>query len=262
MKNYSSAIFFLSSLLFCSYSCKTDEDNLPAVVDIPAAFRVQMEEKFQPGDRPLEVALSSVEVLDCTNFTIDYELDQSSLAFLLAIKDFVLSEPCEPGLGVATNRISLGILKPGQYELVISLKDVIRNTGLLIVHPESYSILLETKDGLIVSPNPLCRVPDKAIWGGVFPKTDSLEQLAQDFLSDLRALSQPLSPAPGKYTPFVIEKDLSLTLTQPKAPGDGETFIYRFTGDRNDLADLVENYRTAGGEELVIILSDVEGYSY
>lgn len=262
MKNTSFALPILLSLVLGSFSCKTDQDNLPAVVDIPVAFRVEMKEKFQPGKRPLEVVLSSLEVLDCSNYAIDYDLEQSSRKILLAIKDYVLSEPCATGFGIATSRIDLGILNSGQFDLDISLKDVIQNSGHLIVHPESYSILLETKDGLIISPNPLSRIPDNTIWGGVFPKTDSLTQLAQNFMSDLQSLADPIHLTPGTYTSFVVNHNYSLDLTDPKEPGEGEVFVYEFTGDRNDLTDLVHDYRTIGGEGLVIILSDVEGYTY
>lgn len=263
MKNRNTHIWlFLFLIAGVVPSCKIDKDNLPAVVDIPVAFRVQFMERFQPGPLPLELRLSSLEVMECTNYAVDYELDQGARRIHLTIKDLVLPEPCDSGFGVATSTLNLGPLENGEYELIINLKDVIQNEGLLVIRPESYTSQMETKDGLFISPNPLFRVPDNSIWGGIFPKADSLYLLAESFMADLQALAQPIHMPAGTYTPFTVNPDFTVTLTEPKAPGQGSTFVYRYTGDRSELINLVEYYRAAGDEGLPILLFDSEGYVF
>ena len=256
--------FFLLLLIFLGgLTCKTDQDFLDPLVDIPIAFRIEMKEKLQPGPRPLELILSSLEVLECTNYTIDYELDQNKSSIRLALKDLILTGPCHPGYAAATNILDLGVLDPGNIDLSISLKDIIRNEGTLDVQPESYSLRLETKDGLMIIPGTLTRIPDNTIWGGVFPKADSLVQLAQSFYAELTQLAQPMHLSSGDYGYFTVNPNFSITITDPEEPGEGGiSFVYRFTGNNEDLIDLVKNYRSLGGHGLTIMLFDAEGNTY
>ncbi|MBK7335212.1 MAG: hypothetical protein IPJ00_03205 [Saprospirales bacterium] len=265
MKNHtgkSSFFPFLLLLLLGGLSCKKDQDNLPAVVDIPIAFHIEMKEKLQPGERPLEMELRTLDVLDCSNYGIDYNLNQGAHTIRLTLKDLILEDPCDDMEGVASTTLTFGSPEEGDYKLVVTLKNIIKNEGLLEVNPEHYAIRLETTDGLLISPISLSRIPDNLIWGGVFPQSDSLYLLAETFFSELSILTVPIHLNPGTYTGFRVESHNTITLTAPKVPWQGNTFAFRYEGSRSELINLVEFYRTVGGEGLPILLFDEEGFVY
>lgn len=242
-------------------SCNKDLD-LPVVVDIPAAFQISMNENLQPGQRPLKVELTSLEVLDCTNYSIDYHLDQGSKKIHLTINDWGLNEPCEPGSGVAKEELNLGFLPDGDYKLLISLKDVVQNDGVLLVRPEHYSIRMETANGILVDPGTLNRLPENTIWGGVFPRVDSVQTLGESFLGGLESIVGPETFSPGIYSSFEINADGKVILHGIDEKGAGSTFVFHFTGNRADLVDLVEYYRFHGDGDLMIYVFDEDGYIY
>ena len=248
-------------LLLGALSCDKDP-VFPAIVDIPLTFQIEMDELLQAGSRPFLFNLKSVEELDCTNYAIDHVLYQESNLIHLTLKDWDLIEPCEPGYGIATEVLNLGILQPGEFQIVITLQEVVRNEGMLIVSPEHYSIRMETSYGLLFKPNDLFRIPNETIWGGVYPQSDSLSALADDFLSELDAMVESETFTPGVYGPFEIQADQSIEMDDLPEGGDGHNFVYKYQGSRAELIDLVSNYRTLGGDDLHIYLFDVEGYEY
>ena len=242
-------------------SCNKDL-NLPVVVDIPVAFQIAMNEKLQPGPHPLELELSSLEVLDCTNYAIVYHLEQGSHEIHLTLTDWVLSEPCEPGSGVAKDVLNLGVLPNGDYKLLISLKDVVHNEGILLVRPVHFSIRMETAHGVLINPTTLHRLPENTIWGGVYPKVDSLTTLADSFLNDLTAMVSPDVFSPGIYGPFEISSNQEITLHDGIEKGEGTTFVFNYPGNRDDLINLVNYYRAVGADGLKIYLFDEDGFTY
>ncbi|MBK6619753.1 MAG: hypothetical protein IPG32_02300 [Saprospirales bacterium] len=211
MKNHTgkpSFFPFLLLLLLGGLSCKKDQDNLPAVVDIPIAFHIEMKEKLQPGERPLEMELRTLDVLDCSNYGIDYNLNQGAHTIRLTLKDLILEDPCDDMEGVASTTLNFGSPEEGDYKLVVTLL------------------------------------------------------LAETFFSELSILTVPIHLNPGTYTGFRVESNNTITLTAPKVPWQGNTFAFRYEGSRSELINLVEFYRTVGGEGLPILLFDEEGFVY
>jgi hypothetical protein len=249
-------------LLILFSSCEKIQDEDP-VVNVPVTFLIEMEEKLQPGYRPLLFNLKSVEILDCANYQIDYKLEQQKRSIHLTLKDFSLEEPCQPQPATAQGVANLGPLEPGEYKLKITLKDVVQNEGVLSVRPEYYILYMETLDGIFF-PEGLTRlrIPGHSIWGGVYPMADSLSALADEFMSELYQSAAPFQLIPGNYGPFSVSIGNAIQLVQPPAPGPGHTFVLRYGGSRNGLINLVEYYRNAGGPGLKIYLFDVEGFEY
>jgi hypothetical protein len=259
----SKRFFFLILLLTTGLSCSKD-DNPPAIVDIPVTFQLQMREKLGAGagSRPLEFHICSVEKLDCQNYQIDFDFSKKGRNISLALKDFILTEPCIPGGGLAKAVSNLGWLNKGNYPLVISLKDVIENEGQLVVSDQSYTIQLKTSDGILASPATLLRIPGNALWGEVFAASDSVAMLAEGFLEELEQISSELDLEAGNYGFFQIMENGALLLLEPEAREKAISFCFSFQGESDVLAGLVTEYRNAGGAGLIIRLFDALGNSY
>lgn len=243
-------------------SCGLPEEDIPAVVDIPVTFQIQLRETLQAGDRPLEIHLMSLENLDCQNYTIDYEYARSGNLLMLSLNDFILNGPCVPGEAVASASFSPGVLNLGYYPMIISLKDVVQNEGSLTVSPEFYSIKLQTSHGILASPHKLYRIPEKSIWGEIYAEPDSLVYLTENFLEELEQASAPLNLQEGYYGYFRIDGDGVLKLSEPTGQEEETTFVRRYQGDREFLIDLAAAYRAEGGAGLTLRLFDAEGYIY
>lgn len=259
IKRFSFLILILTVVLSCS-----KDDTPPVIVDIPVTFQLQMREKLGAGsgNRPLEFHIASVEKLDCQNYQIDFYFSRKGRNLFLALKDFILSEPCVPGEGLANAAASLGVLNKDSYPLVISLKDVIENEGQLLVSDQAYTIKLKTSDGILASPASLLRIPDNALWGEVHTPSDSAAAKAESFLEELEQISSELVLAPGYYGFFQIEEDGSLVLLEPEAGEDVISFYYSYQGGGDELLSLLSAYRNEGGGGLTIRLYDALGASY
>lgn len=270
IKRFPTGIFSLRNGLWLAalavvagLSCKKDA-NPPAIVDIPVTFQLQMREKlgFPEGRRPLEFHISSMEALDCQNYTIDYSVVQNGKKIHLTLNDFILPGPCSPGEGIAKASFTVGVLGNGNYPLTISLKDLIENEGLIEVTGNAFSIKLQTTDGIWVNPGTLYRIPENTIWGEMIPDTDTASALASAFLAELEPITETLNLKSGSYGYFTIEENGSVVLADTKK-GDGNIcFYYSYNGGRDELASLVDEYRQAAGGGLLIRVYDSEGGSY
>ena len=239
-----------------------DNDH-PPVVDIPVTFQIKMQEKLQAGPRPLQFQISSMEALDCENYTIAYDYDRKGQRLNLILTDFALADPCIAGEGFALTLLDLGILQPGSYPLTISLRNTIKNKGTLTVTEDSYSVKMETSYGIWTTTTPVYRIPDHIIWGGVFTDTDSLVYLVDDFAAALRDLSTLADlPYSRDFGHFRIDSNGEVVLKDVEAPGPGLTFALHFEGDERELADLAATYRALGGSNLLLLLFDAEGNQY
>jgi hypothetical protein len=263
--------FFLRPAFWCLLSlsilgaaaCQKNDDYLPAVVDIPIAFQVKMQEKLQPGPRPLQFQLSSMEALDCENYTIAYDYERKGQRLNLTLTDFALADPCIAGEGFASTLLDLGVLQPGSYPLTISLRNTIKNKGTLTVSDDLYSLKMETSYGIWTTPTAFHRIPDHTLWGGVFPGADSLAYLADDFVEALRALTSPADlPSSRDFGHFRIDSNGNVVLRDVETPGPGLTFAFHFEGDKREIVDLAASYRALGDPGFLLFLFDAEGNQY
>lgn len=255
--------FILILSLSTWLSCSKDEIP-PAIVDIPVTFQLEMREKLGAGvgERPLEIHIKSVDRMDCLNYRVDYDFSKNGRNLYLALKDFALSEPCVPGEGPAKAALTLGKLDKGNFPLVISLKDIIENEGLILVSNQSYTIKLKTSDGILFSPASLLRIPDNALWGEVFAASDSVSAYAESFMEELEQICGPLNLNAGNYGFFQIQENRSLLLLEPATTTGAASFYFSYNGTREILANLVSQYRDRGGDDLMIKLFDSIGNSY
>ena len=252
----------LFTLLLVWSGCQSDESIPDVVVNIDPSFSIEMKETLDTIQQKFGIVAQSVEDQDCLNYGIAYSFDRLNGVISVSLNDLVPPADCIPGNGPALSEILVGYLVNGIFQIELNIKNTVKNLGSLQVSDESYVLEMESMDGILVKSSTLHRIPAQTIWGYVNYEESDYEIPALEFIQEIEELCEPVSLEQGEYYHFMINASDEVIISgQPEAPYPN-SFIYRYTGTKQSLKDVLENFRsdfpeslnmkifTASGEEL------------
>ncbi len=259
MKSSISISISVFCLVLIVHSCKLASlDDPIVVVNVEDEFEINLREELSPSTRSLQFLVESIEEENCQNATIAYSFLREGNKLKISLEDILEATDCQEGNGPAKAAVNLGVLSPGVYNLELDLKNTVFNKGQIILDEQLYKVDLHTDNGIKLIRDELRRVPDRAIWGYV---NTNEENIADNFLSELRVLATDIDLQDGYYGYFQVEGRQVKVENQPEQ-GITKPFVYYFDGDSNILQDLVQEFRELHPDKAVITLMDATGTSY
>ena len=143
--------------------------------------------------------------------------------------------------GSATCTIDLGALSKGQYNLQISAGNN-SGTGTISVLDDLVAIDFDGTDAITITNDTLHRIPFGTVWGYVGYNNSSFTSIANGFISDMNSLGTQPPQLPGGYYGLFSVSD-SGNIIQPIGDYNYyKEFFKHYTGDPNELDELVSNY--------------------
>ncbi len=255
IRTYARFLEAIALLALLASGCRFNDDPRPVFIDLEDSFQLDLFEKLDFSTRQVQLLLTTLKPLPCQNYSLDYDLFHSGTNIQLQLNS--LNPPTDecitPPLPLTT-AISLGYLIPNDYKLEIVINDVLAYTGTLEVTPEWYSLHLPSGQGIELLHDTLYRIPANAIWGYAGYDDPQLDQLAADFLDALEALSEPMPLYEGHYGYFTIDASGQPTFHPPAEELYVRPFFRLYTGEREALIQLLEQYRAQSGNQLTIQL--------
>lgn len=234
------------------------------VAKVEDEFYIDMWEKLDgPSGRNLIVKIESIKNEDCLNYRMDYFFSRVGNRLKISLNNIIKPADCIPGEAPVKAGVDAGSLPSGTYEFDIDFKSLVENKGRLSVNAESYLLDMKSEDGIVLLRNELLRVPNNTIWGYVTFQQGQDEAIANEFLTDLEALSKTVTYPAGYYGHFTISPlDGKVFIHQQPITPNIKTFLLDYSDSETSLKNLLAEYRQNHGSQLTIKLINAKGKEF
>ncbi len=258
----SKIITFLSFLLVFS-ACSKPSDDTKILINIENEFTVSMIETLSPDANPLNFRVTTIDLLDCSNYEIVHSHSTSDESIIASIDYIREPENCIPASVSATSDINVGQLGNGSYLFQLNLeKGSILNEGTLTIDDKKYIIELDSDHGIDFPVKRLYKVPSDYIWGEINVAPNA-PNIMDELLDEITQLTEASTLFPGNYGHFKIGTDLGFSFSTDKflsfTPVETSPFIFKLTGTNTALKSVLENYRNTYNDKIDIQVVTSEG---
>ncbi len=250
-------------LCWAAPGCKTNDIEDPIIVpEVKKEFIVEIMEQPGPAPRNLQINLRTVKAQDCLNTDIRYDLLELPARYRLDIHEIEVPADCMPGAVQARDSALMAPPANGLYGFDINLRNTVSNQGTLTAMDDRYILDMHTVEGLVIPNTHLRRIPNFTIWGYIASFSLATGNAVNSFVNEVAALSDVASFPPGYYGHFTIPSGSGpIAVNDTPQSLAQRTFVYRFSGNLDDLRSLVQNYRNTHGGLIQIRLQTISGES-
>jgi hypothetical protein len=209
--------------LFCLGSCQLERLQEPIVIvkDIEPEFYIDVQEYLHPTNRQLKFRVRTIKDQECLNGSVETDYYILGREIELSINSIKEPADCQAGVAPAKSEVYAGQLTNGSYKFDVALRNTVVNNGRLTVSDDSYTIKMETQEGIVFLHNNLWKMPDDAFWGYVVCKEEEWESLNAELTENLNGLAAPADYRSGFYGYFEINNNTTgsrkVFLTDPPA---------------------------------------------
>ena len=251
----------LSVLLL--FSCD-DAVETKSVNTLGTDVQFSMVEYFESGQRTLSFKFLTQKDFPCINYRIksDYRMEGETL--VISLSEVKGADVCLEAIAPASSFLDAGELATGEYPVIIEVGESLTNTGTLTVTDESFAIVMNEQQGLVIETPRILRIPNGVIWGNVYAsEPDAVGSATQDVLNQLQGLGATSRMLlEGDYGYFSVDASGDIIDSSVSSDRTESIFLLDYQGESTDLAYLVEevaraydgnvaiSLRTAAGDEL------------
>lgn len=249
-------------LLLCITACQPEDTNPDINIDISDELQVELWEVLDESQRMLELRVTTLETLDCENYSISYALTQPGNSTSVSINNILSPHECISGNAPAFDQISLGNFQEGEHPIQINLRNnEITNIGQLIVRPRYYQLEMETHHGIFLPWNILKTVPEDLVWGYLtIDDANTTEQnlIFEEFNIRIAPLTEVIGLSQGEYGYFKIESGNPIAIKDQQETITKNIFLFQQNSTRAELKEALDSMRIEFGNQVSIktFLSD------
>lgn len=240
---YRIAILGMLLMFLFTVGCKDNSVVEEPNVSVKKEFRIIPWEVLDGNNRAFQINIETILTESCENTVIDVLPSFGNNDISLSIRN-IPTPDCIAPIFPATSKNMIGDLQLPNYDIEISLKDVIHNNGELFVEEEYYEIKMENLDGIVIPDTRLYKVPENTIWGYVAYSENTHETIANDFVDEIESVTTTKDFEDGFYGYFSIENSKPTILNEDITHSIDNAFGLSFSGDNVLLTDILSNYRT------------------
>lgn len=253
-----SLLFLLSILLLVGTGC--DKDNPDTQFNVNTDFVIDMKEELSPTGGTLLFKVKTVNNQDCLDTEIDFSFSRNASKVLISFLDIIVPEDCIAGSAPATAYINTGDLAIIDYQFKIDLRGEVESDGILNILGDRYIVSFIEASGFEFSEKELLRIPNRTIWGYV-NHSESDEEIAADFISNLEANSSPATLEEAYYGWFKIADDRVTEMDNLPTERSNSLFVFEYEGTDDALESIIADFRSEN-ENLEVALFNWEGKSF
>lgn len=241
-------------------TCQIDTEDAIVISDVNDEFYLDIWEQLTLEGRQLQWHIRTIEDAECTDSELAHNYRETGTTISLAINSIIDPEDCTAGEQPLRDTLVAGQLANGVYDLSLSLRDAVNNSGQLIINPDYYELAFDKSQGILPLRRLLRRVPENLIWGYIRTQVDSLTEPANQLVSDIAELGSPASPQEGYYGYFTVNGDVLSPADDQLAGAD--SFAYLLDKDTSQLEALISTFRDQYPEGVEVKLFDWKGRAY
>jgi len=245
-------------------ACKLDSLGEPIVVpDVEREFYIDLWENLYPESRELVFNIETVQLQDCENTSISYNLNRTGNTVKLSLNAISTPADCQQGPAHIFASAPAGRLNGGLYTMKLDLKNTVFNEGQLTVTGDAYYLDMNSSHGFILRNKSLLRVPEQTYWGYITYETPEQESLASDLIHDLEANSVQHNFSAGYYGYFSVEANSPVKINEETLDGvSHKSFIFKYDGSGASIRQQINDFRFAHGASLTINVFNAKGETW
>lgn len=255
--------YYYFLLFFCLTACQPDDTTPDINIDISDELRIELWEILDANQRMLELRVSTLEELDCENYSISFNLNQTASRSAVSINNILPPHECIPGTAPASNQIELGHFLEGDYAIELNLKNNdITNIGRLKIKPRFYELDMESDYGIYLPWKILKTVPEDLVWGYLTIEESADENtILDEFNTRITPWTETVGLSSGNYGYFNVENG---TANEIKDQDQNETitnnlFLLKEVGVRTELKAALDDLRSEFGNQATIKVFSSDG---
>lgn len=244
------SVFLLALILL--NSCQGSKNDPNEIIAISDELKVEMWEGLGSEGREFMFRISTVSNLDCHNFQLAYSLTRPNGNVILSINNIIEPENCESGVGPARSQAVVGPFEVGIHDIEINLQnsDII-NKGRLFTYNDRYEIDMETDHGIVLSNEPLFRVPQETYWGYLgYEDATVASTINDEFYNALETIATQEDYHEGDYGYFKINDDQTLEINADKGFELQSNFIFKLNASETTLREIIQDIRSNYGSDV------------
>ena len=246
------------------FSCQKDAGNSTLNINISDEIQLELWEALSVNQRFLHLRLSTIDDLECENYTISYSVNTADQRISVSINDLIAPTVCIPGMAPGTGLISLGAVDPNLYTIEINLKNnQIINKGILNVFSDKIKLDMQTDYGIQFPYTTLLRMPENTIWGYIDFMDNSADEeaIGQDIYETLGPLTNTLVLPSGEYGHFKIIDQNIESIKIDHADRNENVFLLEQTATKTEFESALEEIRNRYDSALSVHLFFSDGSS-
>ena len=254
-------------LILTLFSCRKDKDQNTNLIltNLIDEFQISLLESLSPNGKQLVMRVKTLEEVDCENAALDYSLEQSTGKIVISINEIDLpsNQDCISNPMFLTTDIPLGSIPDGSTDLEVNLRESVHNEGTLHNEDSHYRISLRTQHGIDLPYKKLFKIQEGTIWGYIGYRTE-ISPVVDQFFSDLTQLTAEGDYEQGNYGHFTYDKSAEETISfedNHELPFVSR-FLLKLTSDKDELVNLIEQYRQQYGSEIELEIRTWKGEVY
>lgn len=203
-------LLFVLCLSFTACSVLEEPEEL-TIINIGADYILELSQTLQLGPNALMINVQHSATKNCANSFIDLSASLVGDQIQLVLGEIIQNEPCFITDELIDAQSSFD-LSPRQYDINISIKDVAQNHGTIDVSLDSYSIALDSENGILLEEPMIKIIPDQIAWGLItFDEAEHQSAIA-NLINESKEKNTYHNLVDGNYGYFTI-KDSELNLS-------------------------------------------------
>ena len=252
MKNISTYAFVL--LLFIG-ACNLNESD-PAVVNtVTSEVQIDLVNTFEPG-KNFSFRLSTLEK-HCTGSQIVTDQFSDDRTVGLSVNGLIGPVNCVDGEEIITKDLAFG-LSPGTHDVIFNVGESLESNGTLTFLYNTISLDLPNAAGFTVYHNTMRLIPDSIVWGSI-TATENLTYFAGEFGQEIDDVARDSNLEDGYYGAFTVESGANVEVTAETSSLPTFHYVYRLDGEKSELKEAIQQFRTKHQESLVVTCTTWEG---
>jgi len=239
-----SALFgVLLTLFLLTWSCKDDPSGDNVNIAIQDEFKILLWENLHSNFRSFQLKIETIESNFCENTLIETNTSTEN-GFIAVVINEISENSCSSSIYPATSEFEIGALVNNEYDLFVSLKEVIYNYGKLIVEDQYFELEMNSLDGIVVPNERLYKVPLNTIWGYVASDGGNLNLVYDEFLNELNNITSDRIFNDGHYGYFSSEDNELTILSEEISQNNHKSFGFGYDGNSNEVINMLDAFRT------------------
>jgi hypothetical protein len=249
MKMRITLLFLAIGLVFLESCSRLNSKEL--IVDVDKEFTVQPWERLDEFGGGLQLNVATLKNEECGGTGINY--DARTVGTKVKVTLLNLSFPANCGsIAPARDTVKMPAMQPNTtYDLEINLKDVVTNTGKLIVEDGKFTVNMVNESGIVLQSKQVLRVPQNSFWG-ILANDAGNEKVATQMLDSLKTVATPISMVNGDYGYFSVDNGrLAVKTAKVFSKTSQQPILFR-VNNKAALANIIQNFRATGLEMWVL----------
>lgn len=220
-----SGLRYILGIVVILFSSCQDDLGSENFINLEDEYELYITQELSPIGGLASLEIKTSQLLNCSNYSIPYELIIESDHIDLTIEKVTIEGNCISEPTIITELVDFK-LDNNNIGINISLQEVVSNNGTIQVSDDEISLRLNSNDGIKISKAKINRIPRNMMWGKIEGgKIESIDQVN----AYLETIEKKVDIKKGDYAHFYINNEDKLQYYDSSSTSNSiapQTFVF------------------------------------